>query len=367
MFTKDLPAHGEIEITIIGTGGGYGESIVIHAGSNDWVVIDSCINPVSKKSLPLEYLQDIGVNVSKDVKYIICTHWHDDHVRGISELYRECESAEFCFALANDLRKYLQFLSLDYLKLESNISACSTTEFNACLELLSSREQDIFRMSRDILIHNTLIGEKRVQLYALSPSNYTTSLFEKEISRLITDYGEKSTKVLSETPNQRSVALYFKFGTTSAILGSDLEVEDNNRSGWLNVLDGINCMNGEPKSSYFKIPHHGSENGYASRIWEELLVENPVGTMTTWFRGDGLPQTEMVEKYKLHTSNLYITNDLVKLKEKTRTSKIKKTLKELGLDIKEVKFSEGLIRGRFNTQIGPSKWEIETSGTAFRL
>lgn len=40
-------------VSLIGTGG-YGESVVIQMGTNNWMVVDSCIDPISKESVPLQ-------------------------------------------------------------------------------------------------------------------------------------------------------------------------------------------------------------------------------------------------------------------------------------------------------------------------
>lgn len=53
---KQLPQNTQLEISLIGTGGGYGESVVIHLGYNNWIVVDSCIDPFTKRSIPLDYL-----------------------------------------------------------------------------------------------------------------------------------------------------------------------------------------------------------------------------------------------------------------------------------------------------------------------
>jgi len=37
----DLPAFNIAEVTLLGTGGGYGESIVLHIGDNEWILVDS--------------------------------------------------------------------------------------------------------------------------------------------------------------------------------------------------------------------------------------------------------------------------------------------------------------------------------------
>src|SRR5665213_2669888 len=109
----DLPNANTAEITLIGTGGGYGESCIIHYGDNCWAVVDSCQNPTTKECLPLSYLKQIGVDVARDVKVIICTHWHNDHILGISDLFNECENSFFSFSRANDWPKFLKWVSLD--------------------------------------------------------------------------------------------------------------------------------------------------------------------------------------------------------------------------------------------------------------
>ena len=82
----ELPADKTAEITLIGTGGGYGESVVVHYGHQQWMVVDSCIDPRDKTCLPLEYLREMGVDLARQVKWIVCTHWHIDHSGGNAPL-----------------------------------------------------------------------------------------------------------------------------------------------------------------------------------------------------------------------------------------------------------------------------------------
>jgi glyoxylase-like metal-dependent hydrolase (beta-lactamase superfamily II) len=77
------PSSTEVEVTVIGTGGGYGESIVIKTGIDSWIIVDSCINPNTKSPLAIEYLQGINVDLNKII-LVICTHWHNDHIKGLA-------------------------------------------------------------------------------------------------------------------------------------------------------------------------------------------------------------------------------------------------------------------------------------------
>ncbi len=123
------------EITLIGTGGGYGESIVIHMGLNNWIVVDSCINPYSKTCLPLKYLEELGVNIEKDLKLVICSHWHDDHIAGISQLLKKGMNADFVMGHVSDRKKFLQMVTLDYEKCCYDATLSSTCELNRCLKI----------------------------------------------------------------------------------------------------------------------------------------------------------------------------------------------------------------------------------------
>ncbi len=68
------PDNSSAEITLLGTGGGYGESCLIHLGEGKWMIIDSCIDPTSGIVLPLQYLDSIGVSVDNNVIMVVCTH-----------------------------------------------------------------------------------------------------------------------------------------------------------------------------------------------------------------------------------------------------------------------------------------------------
>lgn len=87
----------QFEVYLIGTGN-YGESVVLNLGMNNWIVVDSCIDPTSKEVLPLSFLKSKGVDIENDVKLIVCTHWHDDHIKGISKILEACKSSAFSMA-----------------------------------------------------------------------------------------------------------------------------------------------------------------------------------------------------------------------------------------------------------------------------
>jgi glyoxylase-like metal-dependent hydrolase (beta-lactamase superfamily II) len=87
------PAPDEIEVTVLGPG--HGESVVVHVGGSEWIVVDSCKDKGKEPCAPLRYLQGIGVDATRAVKLIVATHWDEDHVKGIDELVSTCLASDF--------------------------------------------------------------------------------------------------------------------------------------------------------------------------------------------------------------------------------------------------------------------------------
>lgn len=367
-MTYDLPDNLIGEVTLIGTGGGYGESIVVHIGNGKWIIIDSCTNPKTKKSLPLEYLTKIGVNLSIDIKMILCTHWHDDHLKGLSQLLIECKSAEFCMAEVTDRKKFLQMVSLDALKFnEEPISDSSTYEFNKCLEIAKiNGNRIVFAKSNCVLDKTKLIDTLFSETFALSPSDHTIECFMNEISTLITEFGSQNKKIPINKPNAKSVAIYLKLGKHAVLLGSDLELSKDDKEGWLNILNHNKVI--DKPASLLKIAHHGSLNGYSERIFSELMDEKPVTKLTPWNKKDKLPQAEMIAKYRNHSSAIYITSP-IKLtnKAKKRERDIEKLIAKFNINLMQVPFELGIVRNRIDLNDSIAKWKTDLFDSAFKI
>jgi len=360
-----LPGADIAEITLLGTGGGYGESCVIHYGNDYWVVVDSCIDPKTKESLPLKYLQDLGVNVSADVKMILCTHWHNDHILGLSQLLEQATSAEFSFAKTLHKRQFLYWVSLDYQKLKDEQSIASTTEFVDCLKIAKQRQTPVVPAYPDRMLIRSASGN--ASLTSLSPSDYVIEQTDKELGSLISEYGTPARKCVVASPNDRSVVLLVEVGCHKAILGADLEASPDGRKGWLNILDASMAVKGK-RASLFKISHHGSENAYHERIWLELLQEKPVAKLTPWNRNNVLPDPRMVDLYVEKTDQLYITSPYAKsVKAKKREPRLAKIIQFFNAKLAEVKFTKGIVQCRINMNDPADHWHIQLDGEAYHI
>ncbi len=135
----DLPSDDTAEINLIGTGGGYGESIVAHLGEGHWIVVDSC-RPPNEPCLPLAYLKHIGVPAEK-VRLLLATHWHDDHIKGFSQLVEAFPRAEVALAWPHTKDALYRLVKMDdRVKIKAGIGwASSTRELRRILRLLENR------------------------------------------------------------------------------------------------------------------------------------------------------------------------------------------------------------------------------------
>lgn len=230
-------------VSLIGTGGGYGESVVVQLGLNNWIVVDSCIDPVTKESLPLEYLKSLGVQIETDVKLIVCSHWHNDHILGIDKLLEECKSATFAFAVASDKNKFLEFIGLDSRndKLLSHTS--STDIMSKCLSIVNQRKIPVKTILQDRVLYSRSDEGVDIRVTALSPSDAVISDFGTEISELMRSYVPCSNrKIIVRSPNEKCVVLQVSVNEYTAILGGDLETSTDNKRGWLCILDNCSCI-----------------------------------------------------------------------------------------------------------------------------
>lgn len=365
----DIPSEQLFEVFLIGTGN-YGESIIVHAGANNWIIIDSCIDPKTKDCLPLSYLKKKRVNLAEDVKLIVCTHWHDDHIKGMANLLRECKSASFSMAIASDRTKFLQLVQLDYTKLKSESSAVSTLEINECLQIINDDRRKCLLATQDKLLLSETDHSSNYEysVYSLSPSDKVLEDYANEISTLIKDYGSSNKKIIINDPNDKSVVLLIKVNQHSILLGADLEVKNNDKErGWLCILDNSQIVKTlYNKPALFKLPHHGSITGYHQRIWQELTATNAIAELTSCNHGN-LPRENMICTIFEHTNDIYITSLPKEMRIKKRNFSVTKAISQFNSTVKELAFTYGVVASYIDFTDENSHWHVEVEGNAQKL
>jgi hypothetical protein len=362
------PPHlDEIEVSLFGPG--YGESVLIHLGRGKWMVVDSCLNKERKPSV-LEYLKILGVDPSNAVEQIVATHWHDDHIGGISEILDQCPNAVF---ICSDAMTTGEFATLaTYLDSRGMMGAPGIKQFHRILKTLAARSKakrgvPVAKLaSADKCLWRSSDSEPYVsEVFSLSPSDAANMYARMELAALLEKHKEAIKAVPApQTPNQAAVALLVKAGNTSLILGADLEETSDKQAGWSAILDSTTTIKG--RSSVFKVPHHGSRDSHHDRVWTEILEENPIAIVTPFENGNVFrPELSDMKRITSLTNQAYITAKPRGKQGKVQSSVVNKAMAETVKWIREVPFSTGIVRLR-KMALAPSTdpWKVELFGSA---
>lgn len=360
------PEQDEIEVSLFGPG--YGESVLLHIGANKWIIIDSCIDPISELPAPLSYLRKINIDPAVAVKQIVATHWHDDHIRGLSMILKECALAKFVCSVAQRSKEFLTLVSA-----YGNRSMMESTGVNEFYEILKILQQR--NIPPKFAIADRPLWQKDPQhrdpnqsaeIYALSPSDASVLLAQLDISKLIPEVGETKRRIPTLRPNHASVVLLLKIGEDSILLGGDLEETGNSRTGWIAIINSNTRPQG--KASFFKIPHHGSVTADNSQIWSEILEPEPISALTPFAIGNVfLPTKKDVLRICNRTGKAFSTGILKYPKLKSRPKMVEKQLKEMGIKLRPAYLSSGQIRARGRYIDNKINWTVQLLEGAVHL
>ena len=205
----------------------------------------------------------------------------------------------------------------------------------------------------------------KYKVTALSPSDASILLSNTQLANLIPQIKNGINRLPSLTPNYAAVVLLISISNKKILLGSDLESGANENTGWIAILDSKTKPSG--KASVFKVPHHGSSNADSPRVWNEILVPEPLAILTPFKRGNiKLPKYSDIKRICGKTKNCDITANIKDKKVKSKT-KIEKIMDETLRNRKLTHSSFGQIRLRTKLKDGDESWEIKLFGQANRL
>jgi hypothetical protein len=266
------PAADEVEISIFGPG--VGECIVAHVGGGSWIVVDSCRDPESRKPAALAYFEKIGVNAATAIQMIVASHWHDDHIRGLGDLFCAASSAEFACSAALRPDEFLQLVSS--LHERAFLPSTGVDEFAQILTELKRRKSGVriegrgptwAGVDRVLLFRPASSTVPAFQLHGLSPTDACITLAAAEIAQQLPRAGVPKRRAVSRRPNHTAVALWLRFGSVEVLLGSDLETSTDAETGWSGVHRSQIPVG---RAQIYKVAHHGSKNGHDDVAWATL-------------------------------------------------------------------------------------------------
>ena len=347
------PNSDEIEITVFGPG--YGECIVIHIGSNKWIIIDSCLDDDGEPAA-LSYLKSLDVQVHKDVVSVMVTHWHDDHIKGLSRIVKTCSQARFSLASALTYAEFLAFLIVHENQPVYKLDR-GGTELLACLKHLRDTNRSIKPLNEDTIVvdfePDILTHRKRLELRALSPSGQQFTDFISSINDFTKEmHGKAKTRLTAQNRNELSVVTLLTIGEEAALLGADQEEVGSSNKGWRAIVEARRGKG--PRASLFKVPHHGSAGAHNSEVWSELLKACPKSIVTPWKLGAGqLPKDSDRERIRKLSSNAYITSTRYLPVKRRYSRDVVKSIRTSGVKFDTVVYKGGHVTCRWT----PSKSE----------
>ena len=351
---QTLPSHDEVEVTLLGPG--YGESIVVHIGGGEWVVVDSCIDEEGSPQA-LEYLWSIGVDPGEAVKLVVATHWHDDHIAGMARLTKACEAAEFCCAAVFRTEEVLT--AIDALeKRHLSRKGSGVRELHGVFSQIKRGELE----ARFALADTRILNSESCEIWSLSPSHRAFERFLMNIGRLIPGLGETKRRVPSVSSNDISVVTWIRIHNVAVLLGSDLE-----RPEWTDVVQSTTRPAG--RAGVFKVAHHGSAGADEPEVWRQMLDAERIAVLTPFRRGrHALPLRTDAERILSYTEDAYITAaaDSSSPPRRRESRAVRSMIQESNIRIRRNVMNRGAIRLRRAASPG-GQWGIETIGPACHL
>ena len=367
-----LPARDELELSIFGPG--FGEAILLHIGDGKWVLVDSCLDPGSGQPASLTYLHNLNVDIGQAVKLVVATHWHDDHVRGIANLFEQCQSADF--VISNALRNE-EFLALTSLyRAPSGLESSGLDEFSKIFQLLTAQSSSGVRFNSpkfavsDKSLYRTQIeatlSPTEARVFALSPSDESILQATLAFAELMKKEEQRRKRVASPAPNHTSVVLWAEVGHHRILLGADLEKTSNPKTGWSVIVEESTVISG--KASLFKVPHHGSENAHHDGVWSEVLLNEPFAILTPYSPGrKPLPSDADITRISRLTPNVYVTSPTKRQRIRWRQRIVKEYVEQVTRSIRSIHHGWGQVRLRKRIDETSSSWQVELFGDAYVL
>jgi hypothetical protein len=324
------------------------------------MLVDSCFD-AAQQPASLAYLRSIGVEPGK-VVLIVATHWHDDHIGGLSDLVRACPSADFAYSGALSSREF--FALVGAFAERSQMRSSGVSEFAEIARILKSRDAPALKLaveSRRLWFRRE--SEPVCTVDALSPCDAAIGRAQKALADLFPKEDTSKRAVIAPSPNHASVVLLVRVGEARVLLGADLEETSDLKTGWSALLESCDLSD---RASVFKIPHHGSSNADQPQVWDEALSSRPWALITPFVWGrHQLPLPEDCKRIADRTDRAYLTAAPVR-KRRKRAHAVEATLRNIEARPVLIDPPMGHVRLR-SPECDNEAWNADLFGPAFHL
>ena len=318
----------------------------------------------------MHYLELLQVNAEKSIRFVMASHWHDDHMQGISSVYKEAKSALFACSQAVRTPDFNEIMS-SWTGTRFLPGGSGVNELHAVMSELRKRRGDRRSPSPVMASANKVIWERKLEptitVKALSPSDAAVLAALARILPLSPKNSRLRRRIPSVQPNDASVALALQIRNHRVLLGADLEVRGDSGLGWIAVVNGFD--KNEVKHHGFKIPHHGSPTAHHEEVWDQMLTDQPWAVTTPFVCGDvKLPSVADSQRILNRTERAYLTAPPHPAKFHDANRTVEKTANEATLSIHFIPGQYGQVRIRKHIDAPPEvPWKVELFGDALTM
>ena len=349
------PEPDQFELSVFGPG--YGEAALVHLGKGEWLVADSCVDQRSKAHPILRYLKRLGVDPSKQVKRIVVSHWHRDHVRGLAQMVEACPSA---LIFLSDAMKTDELMTMTMNGANALSAQSPLRELREAIEVLNSRSPK-HSIPRPLRVASTGMNVYRrrgtvpCSVEAVSPSPSDVIATKMELAELAKT--DAMWRPAIRHPNDTSVALWIEFGDIRMLLGADLEARSDESRGWASVVAYYSAYL-QGQATIVKVPHHGSVTGHDDRMWG-VMVDDQSHALIAPFRPSKLPQESDLNRILELAGRVHLTAQVDPVKVPSVPE-----LSGHARSVEEPEGRSGQIRIRGGGSDGPDAFEVSWASPA---
>lgn len=250
-----------------------GESIYVRINTDDNeycfdFLIDCYLN---KKNRSLELLN--GIKEENFLNIICLSHYHDDHIKDIDTIIDKYSKKDTKLLIPNvDNDEKLTPIAKKVRSKISNLRRYGRTNNGSIMQITDPRG-DILEDSLELKE-----GNHTIRLEAISPfSDISIKNIENNVINL----------------NDYSIALLLSIDNLKFLFTGDI------------MNDTIDLLDGQGDISYIKIPHHGSLD--SNKMFKKINVKENSVCVSTNYINSKLPNREILNQYKEHTEDVYVT------------------------------------------------------------
>lgn len=362
MTDRTAPEADEVEVSIFGPG--KGESICVHLGAGQWIIVDSCVDQRSGDIPVLSYLGGLGVDLSTDVRLVVGTHAHDDHIAGLARVLEACSQAVFVCSAALTKEEFLRHVRDDAI---FGVRESIRAEYRAIFQQIKSRPSAKRAYGVKYAVAELPLDGRpgssdapSASVTALSPSHQAITRAIEKLAQDVAQPGNGRRPGKTD-PNELAVALFIVVGDIAILLGADL-LKGPTGCGWQAVLE---TFTPNPLASLFKVPHHGSPNAHHDDVWTQLLVDEVISVLAPFRAGARpLPAPADVLRLKLLSKAVYSSANPKSPNPSKGVKQTRAALRDLAVDVRSWGFA-GQVRAR--RVIGAERWKVELFHPALQL